>query len=237
MLPVEALVSRWFWGESWDVPGERLGCNREGWRPVKGMFLSMLQPWATRAPTPLRNQRGNADLPLETTHTGDTYPQGILLPQHLRHSLPCGPKAPRRPEKTAHRGSGPAAISGREDRHGDKDGANTGQASHALATSHSHRIQLQMPPYLPSNPKMREGRETILVLREDCAQLTLLRPCGLQPTMGFPRQGYWLPFPSPVDLPNPGIKPSSFVPTALVSWFFTTESHGKSIEKTRATLF
>ena len=28
-------------------------------------------------------------------------------------------------------------------------------------------------------------------------------------SMGFSRQGYWggLPFPSPVDLPNPGIEP------------------------------
>ena len=30
-------------------------------------------------------------------------------------------------------------------------------------------------------------------------------------SMGFPRQEYWsgLPFPSPGDLPNPGIKPGS----------------------------
>ena len=40
--------------------------------------------------------------------------------------------------------------------------------------------------------KMREGRETILVLREDCAQLcpSLLRLCGLQPTrLLCPRDG------------------------------------------------
>ena len=30
-------------------------------------------------------------------------------------------------------------------------------------------------------------------------------------SMGFPRQEYWngLPFPSPEDLPNPGIKPAT----------------------------
>ena len=41
-------------------------------------------------------------------------------------------------------------------------------------------------------------------------------------SMGFPRQKYWsgLPFPSPGDLPNPGIKPVS---TALAGRFFTTE--------------
>ena len=40
--------------------------------------------------------------------------------------------------------------------------------------------------------------------------------------MGFPRQEYWsgLPFPSPGDLPDPGIKPAS---SALASGFFTTE--------------
>ena len=40
--------------------------------------------------------------------------------------------------------------------------------------------------------------------------------------MGFPRQEYWsgLPFPSPGDLPDPGIKTKS--PT-LASGFFTTE--------------
>ena len=33
----------------------------------------------------------------------------------------------------------------------------------------------------------------------------------VSPSMGFPRQEYWsgLPFPSPEDLPNPGIEPRS----------------------------
>ena len=45
-------------------------------------------------------------------------------------------------------------------------------------------------------------------------------------SMGFPRQEYWsgLPFPSPGDLPNPGIKPMS---PALAGGFFTTEPPGK----------
>ena len=44
--------------------------------------------------------------------------------------------------------------------------------------------------------------------------------------MGFPRQEYWsgLPFPSSVDLPNLGIKPTSPV---LAGEFFTTEPPGK----------
>ena len=43
---------------------------------------------------------------------------------------------------------------------------------------------------------------------------------------GISRQEYWsgLPFPSPGNLPNPGIKPMSL---ALAGRFFTTESPGK----------
>ena len=46
--------------------------------------------------------------------------------------------------------------------------------------------------------------------------------------MGFPRQEYWsgLPFPSPGNLPDPGIEPMS--PT-LVGGFFTAEPRGKPI--------
>ena len=42
--------------------------------------------------------------------------------------------------------------------------------------------------------------------------------------MGFSREEYWsgLPFPSPGDLPHPGIKPTSVTSPALVGGFFTT---------------
>ena len=45
---------------------------------------------------------------------------------------------------------------------------------------------------------------------------------------GFGRQGHWsgLPFPSPGDLPVPGIKPES---PALAGGFFTAEPPGKPI--------
>ena len=47
--------------------------------------------------------------------------------------------------------------------------------------------------------------------------------------MGFPRQEYWsgLPFPSPGDLPNPGIKPVSPASPILAGRFFTTVPPGK----------
>ena len=42
--------------------------------------------------------------------------------------------------------------------------------------------------------------------------------------MSFSRQEYWsgLPFPPPVDLPNPGIEPESCLPLALASRPFAT---------------
>ena len=47
------------------------------------------------------------------------------------------------------------------------------------------------------------------------------------PSMGFSRQEYWtgLPFPSPGDLPDPGIKPRS---PALQADALTSEPPGKS---------
>ena len=47
-------------------------------------------------------------------------------------------------------------------------------------------------------------------------------------SMEFPRQEYWsgLPFPTPGDPPNPGIKPPSL---ALTGKFFTTVPPGKTI--------
>ena len=45
--------------------------------------------------------------------------------------------------------------------------------------------------------------------------------------MGFPRQDYWnvLPFPTPGDLPGPGMESMS---PALAGGFFTTEPPGNA---------
>jgi len=44
--------------------------------------------------------------------------------------------------------------------------------------------------------------------------------------MGFSRQEYWsgLPFPSPGNLPDPGIEPLSLESPALAGRFFTTSA-------------
>ena len=55
-------------------------------------------------------------------------------------------------------------------------------------------------------------------------------PHGLQPatplSMGFSRQEYWrgLPFPSPGDLPDSGMKPVSLMSPALACGFSTTST-------------
>ena len=52
--------------------------------------------------------------------------------------------------------------------------------------------------------------------------------CQAPLSIGFSRKEYWsgLPFPSPGDLPNPGIKPAS---PALADVFFTSVLPGKSM--------
>ena len=58
--------------------------------------------------------------------------------------------------------------------------------------------------------------------------LTLCNPMDCNPlaplSMEFSRQEYWnvLPISSPGDLPNPGIKPTSLMSSALAGAFFTT---------------
>ena len=53
---------------------------------------------------------------------------------------------------------------------------------------------------------------------------TVVRQAPL--SMGFSRQEYWsgVQFPSPGNLPDPGIKPVSLISPALVGGFFTTSA-------------
>ena len=61
-------------------------------------------------------------------------------------------------------------------------------------------------------------------------RLTPLTPwaaaCQAPLSMGFSKQEYWseLPFPSPGDLPNPGIEPASLTSLALAGGFSTTSA-------------
>ena len=51
-------------------------------------------------------------------------------------------------------------------------------------------------------------------------------------SMEIPRQEHWngLPFPTPGDLPSPGIEPASLASPAFAGSFFTTVPPGKPIK-------
>ena len=60
---------------------------------------------------------------------------------------------------------------------------------------------------------MKSGKEGIREAAQLCRLFAITWTVAYQvpPSMEFPRQEYWsgLPFPSPGDLPKPGIKPGS----------------------------
>ena len=66
---------------------------------------------------------------------------------------------------------------------------------------------------------------------ESCPTLATPWTVALQAplSMGFPRQKYWseLPFPSPGDLSDPGIKPATSCVSCIAGRFFSTDPPGK----------
>ena len=70
------------------------------------------------------------------------------------------------------------------------------------------------------------GTQCVCVLSRVRLFVTLWTVANQTPlSMEFPRQEYWngLPFPSPRDLPNPGIKPMSLF-SVLAGRFFTAST-------------
>ena len=63
------------------------------------------------------------------------------------------------------------------------------------------------------------------------SSLTLVTPLTVArqapQSMKFSRQEYWsgLLFPTPGDLPDPGIEPGSLMSPALTCWLFTTNAN------------
>ena len=72
----------------------------------------------------------------------------------------------------------------------------------------------------------------VMVVMLSCVQL-FVNPwtvgCQAPLSMEFSRQDDWsgLPFPTPGDLTDPGIKPRSSVPPAVAGRFFITAATGK----------
>ena len=82
---------------------------------------------------------------------------------------------------------------------------------------------------IPSTPFHGQCKSvaSVYVGAQSCLTATPKTVAHLAPlSLGFPRQEYWngLPFPSPGDLPDPGIEPMSLKSPALAGRFFTTNT-------------
>ena len=82
-------------------------------------------------------------------------------------------------------------------------------------------------PYMTTGKTISQSVQSLTRVRLFVTPWTAA--CQAPLSMGFSRQQYWsgLPFPSPGDLPNPGIEPMSL---ALADGFFTTEPPRKPQE-------
>ena len=90
-----------------------------------------------------------------------------------------------------------------------------------------HLLYLFCPDYLPSAVCVLCWLSHFTCVQILCNSVT--EACQVSLFMGFSRQEYWsgLPFPSPGDLPDPGIEPRSLMFPALAGRFFTTSTPGK----------
>ena len=97
-------------------------------------------------------------------------------------------------------------------------------------TSKQMTQRLRDLPKLPGVPKLLQAQSLSGVLLFATPGTIA---CQAPLTVGFPRQEYWsgLPFPSPGDLPNPGIEA---VYPALAGGFFTTEPPRKPLFASQA---
>ena len=103
--------------------------------------------------------------------------------------------------------------------------------ANAQAPLDQSTLFVRLPPLLPPTSHVFEDTWlTSCCCLVDNLQPTLMTPwtiAGQAPlSMGFSRQEYWggLPFPSPGDLPDPGIEPMC---PALAGRLFTSEPPGK----------
>ena len=77
----------------------------------------------------------------------------------------------------------------------------------------------------PHSPTCHVYACQVALVASDSATLGAVDPQAPL-SMGFPRQKYWrgLPFPTPGDLRDPGIEPTSLMSPALAGRFFTTHA-------------
>ena len=100
---------------------------------------------------------------------------------------------------------------------------------------HIYFMLSQGKKFLWSHLPVFQNHPTSLVSQCVCAQLlnharligaSWTLACQAPLPMEFSRQEHWsgVPFPTPRDLPDPGIEPTSLVSPALAGGFFTTST-------------
>ena len=102
--------------------------------------------------------------------------------------------------------------------HADFPTPNGSQEIHSLHTGGPHSIQSLLLWVVPAQSLSHD--------RLFATPWTIAHQAP--PSLGFPKQEYWsgLPFPTPGDLSDPGMKPASPVSSALACEFFITASPG-----------
>ena len=80
---------------------------------------------------------------------------------------------------------------------------------------------------------IKESMHVYILSHVQLSAIPWTMACQVPLSMGFSRQEYWsgVPFPSPGDLPDPGIEPLSPESPAMAGRFFTTEPPGKPKRK------
>ena len=106
--------------------------------------------------------------------------------------------------------------------------------SHSLPGLHVHETAQPLRPHIACACGMYKAVHACVLSHFSCVRL-LATPwtvaCQASLSMGFSRQEYWtgLPFPSPGDLPDPGIEPPSLMSPALVGGFFATSATWEAV--------
>ena len=80
------------------------------------------------------------------------------------------------------------------------------------------------------NPNIDVSYQRMLKISCACAQLLKSCPILCDPQGLYPASQEWVAFPTPEDLPDPGIKPAHLASPALTGGFFTTAPPGKPLE-------
>ena len=96
-----------------------------------------------------------------------------------------------------------------------------------VSSQHTPTITLLLGSLSPSPVRFHAPQDSVCACQVRLCVTPWTVACQIPLSMGFHRQKYWsgLPFPTPRDLPNPGIEPASLVSPTLAGRFFFFFNH------------